>query len=353
MKKLIYTLLCALFFSVAIYAQPRMKIDAHSKNLGEINWQVPILVRYEITNSGDKPLVISNVTTSCACNALNWTKQPIMPKAKGFINVVFDAKALGRFNKSLSVYCNAEPYMFQLRFAGIVAKEPKQKAKQMKYKIAHLGLDKNVLDFGDVRRGAKSTIELTVQNDGATDYEPVIMHKPRYMTVEKTKEVIRVGEQGVLRITIDTDKLNDWGLKNTKVYLSRFIGDRVGYDNALPIKVVVLPSDKVFSKLTNNNTPVVNLSSNELSIKGLPNGKTTQYVMIRNSGKGNLDIIKMQVIGDGVGIDLKKKRIPSATEVKLKAKLDVEQIRKSAEKPYILMITNDPENPKTIISIVE
>lgn len=353
MKKLIYTFLCALFFSIAIYAQPKMKIDGSSRNLGEIKWQVPVLVRYEFTNNGNKPLVISNVTTSCACNSLTWTKQPVMPNDKGFIDVVFDAKALGRFNKSLSVYCNAEPYMFQLRFAGIVAKEPKQKIRRMEHKIGQLGLDKKVLDFGDVRRGAKSTIELTVQNDGATDYEPAIMHKPRYMTVEKDKEVIRVGQQGVLRITIDTDKLNDWGLKNTNVYLSRFAGDRVGDDNAIPIRVVVLPSDKVFSKLTENNTPIVNLSVKELSIKGFTSGKVSQYITIRNSGKGNLEIIKVQVVGYGVGVDLKKRKVASATDTKLKVNMNIDEIRRKTEKPYVLIITNDPVNPKKTIKIVE
>ncbi|MBU5895447.1 DUF1573 domain-containing protein, partial [Vibrio cholerae O1] len=66
-------------------------------------------VEYTITNTGNEPLVLTNVTTSCACAVADWTKEPIAPGAKGTVKASFDAKALGRFDKSIGIYSNATP----------------------------------------------------------------------------------------------------------------------------------------------------------------------------------------------------------------------------------------------------
>ena len=42
----------------------------------------PVTVEYTITNTGNQPLVLTNVTTSCACAVADWTKEPIAPGGK-------------------------------------------------------------------------------------------------------------------------------------------------------------------------------------------------------------------------------------------------------------------------------
>ena len=51
--------------------------------------------------------MISNVTTSCGCTVADWTKEPIAPGKTGIVSSTFDAKAIGRFQKSVGIYCNA------------------------------------------------------------------------------------------------------------------------------------------------------------------------------------------------------------------------------------------------------
>jgi hypothetical protein len=67
---------------------------------------------FVITNTGDQPLVWSNVTVSCACAVADWTKTPIAPGEEGMVSATFDAKALGRFHKLIGVYSNAAPHLF-------------------------------------------------------------------------------------------------------------------------------------------------------------------------------------------------------------------------------------------------
>lgn len=60
----------------------------------------PVTATFKITNKGDKPLVISNVTTSCGCTVADWTKEPIAPGKTGSVSSTFDAKAIGRFRRA-------------------------------------------------------------------------------------------------------------------------------------------------------------------------------------------------------------------------------------------------------------
>ncbi len=79
---------------------------------------------FKFTNDGDAPLVITNVRPSCGCTVANYTKEPIQPGESGQIEVGYDTKRLGAFNKSITVTSNAEESRKILRIKGVVvAKE--------------------------------------------------------------------------------------------------------------------------------------------------------------------------------------------------------------------------------------
>lgn len=61
---------------------------------------------FKFTNTGDKPLIISNVKSSCDCSVTSWTRTPILPGKSGEINVKYNTKNLGKFSKSIEVFSN-------------------------------------------------------------------------------------------------------------------------------------------------------------------------------------------------------------------------------------------------------
>ena len=64
---------------------------------------------YEVTNTGDKPLVISRVQPACGCTAPNYTQEPIASGEKGQITLSFDSKNFsGAVVKTAHVYTNTE-----------------------------------------------------------------------------------------------------------------------------------------------------------------------------------------------------------------------------------------------------
>lgn len=75
---------------------------------------------FEFTNTGDAPLIISNVSSSCGCTIPSWTKEPIMPKASGKIEVKYDTNRVSPIRKTITVISNAETPTVALKIKGDV-----------------------------------------------------------------------------------------------------------------------------------------------------------------------------------------------------------------------------------------
>jgi hypothetical protein len=112
MKKL-FLLVVFAFAAFAVHAQSDNKgatidFNEKSKDFGDITQGDKVEHTFVFTNSGDVPLVISNVAVSCGCTAPNWPKEPVAPGATGELKVVFNsAGKMGRQNSVVRIYSNA------------------------------------------------------------------------------------------------------------------------------------------------------------------------------------------------------------------------------------------------------
>ncbi|MFW5759375.1 MAG: DUF1573 domain-containing protein, partial [Cyclobacteriaceae bacterium] len=79
--------------------------------------------KFTFTNSGNTPLIISNVKPSCGCTVTEYTKEPVMPGKQGFVKATYDTKRMGIFNKSIRVTANIEGGSEMLIIKGEVIAE--------------------------------------------------------------------------------------------------------------------------------------------------------------------------------------------------------------------------------------
>jgi hypothetical protein len=112
MKKLLMLLVVILVVFTA-NAQDQKKgavIDFKEKSIdfGNISQGDKVEHTFVFTNTGDVPLIISNVAVTCGCTAPNWPKEPIQPGKTGEMKVVFNsAGKMGQQNSIVRVYSNA------------------------------------------------------------------------------------------------------------------------------------------------------------------------------------------------------------------------------------------------------
>ena len=63
---------------------------------------------FVFTNTGNEPLILSNVKASCGCTVPTWTKEPIMPGQTGTIKVRYNTNTSPQsFTKTITVSSNS------------------------------------------------------------------------------------------------------------------------------------------------------------------------------------------------------------------------------------------------------
>ena len=353
MKRSLLSIFFLLIVTLAAVAQPRISSNKETHNFGQIEWKRPVTVEYTITNTGNQPLVLTNVTTSCACAVADWTKEPIAPGAKGIVKASFDAKALGRFEKSVGIYSNATPSLVYLKFTGEVVQEIKDYTKTHPFAIGNIRIDRDEFAFPDVYRGQQPTMTFSIANLSDRPYEPVLMHLPPYLQTKVEPNVLQKGEKGVITLTLNSERLTDLGLTQASVYLSRFSGDKVGDENEIPVSAILLPDFSGMTEVEKANAPVISLSTKEVDMSAIlaKKSKARQDITITNTGRSPLQINKLQVFHPAVGVNLKKSVLQPGESTRLRVTVVKKNIGKKRRHLRLLMITNDPMQPKVEINI--
>ncbi len=95
-------------------------LSAVEHDFGDIAKNKPVSHTFLFKNTGNAPLLIDNVRTSCGCTGSNWVETPILPDSIGRIVIEYDAGDTGYFYKSAKVYFNRQRKAEKLYITGVV-----------------------------------------------------------------------------------------------------------------------------------------------------------------------------------------------------------------------------------------
>ena len=122
MKK-ISTLLFISLFSISIYAQDKVaKIEFESETIdyGTIEKGSDGVRVFKFKNTGDAPLIVSDVKSSCGCTVPKKPTEPILPGKNGEIEVKYDTNRVNPIRKTITVTSNAVNQTVALKIKGTV-----------------------------------------------------------------------------------------------------------------------------------------------------------------------------------------------------------------------------------------
>ena len=122
MKKAVLFLFVALV-SFGLSAQAKIEFKQSEINYGKIAKGSDGVRVFEFTNTGDKPLVIEDVKSSCGCTVPEKPAGPIAPGESSTIKVKYDTNRVGPIRKTITVYSNAENKVTPLKIKGEVLAE--------------------------------------------------------------------------------------------------------------------------------------------------------------------------------------------------------------------------------------
>lgn len=101
-------------------ARPKMEFKTDVIDYGEIAKGSDGVRQFEFTNTGDAPLIIAKVQSSCGCTIPKKPEEPIAPGKTGVIEVKYDTKRVGPFRKTISVYSNAADMPTPIKIKGTI-----------------------------------------------------------------------------------------------------------------------------------------------------------------------------------------------------------------------------------------
>ncbi len=100
---------------------PAMSFEVTQADLGDLRQGEKAGYLFRFTNTGNQPLIIQNVISTCGCTVPQWPKKPVMPGEKAVLKVVFDsAGKIGRQNKIITVRSNVPGPDKKLRISAMV-----------------------------------------------------------------------------------------------------------------------------------------------------------------------------------------------------------------------------------------
>lgn len=136
MKKLVMILFVGLI-SFAGYSQEKVaKIEFESETIdyGTIDKGANGVRVFKFKNTGNAPLIISKVKSSCGCTVPKKPEEPIMPGATGEIEVKYDTNRVMPIRKTITVTSNAETPTVALKIKGLVVDPNKNSVLKKKNK---------------------------------------------------------------------------------------------------------------------------------------------------------------------------------------------------------------------------
>ena len=104
---------------------PVIEFDKTEHDFGEMDAKTNVETVFKYKNTGDAPLVITNISSSCGCTIpKDWSREPLAPGASGEFTVKFNGTGNGNVTKTVTVSANTEKGRETVRVKAFVKPDP-------------------------------------------------------------------------------------------------------------------------------------------------------------------------------------------------------------------------------------
>lgn len=348
MKRLLLSL--ALCCSMNAMAQQIIS-EQNTIDCGQIVYRDATSVEYRLRNNSERPMHITKVRVSCGCTRVDYPKTAIAPGEKYSVSVQYDAQQLGHFVKHIQILSDTEPEGQLLTLKGVVVSEVTDFKGDYPYMIGDFKADINNIEFDNVNRGDRPMAKIHLFNATDRTLTPVVMHLPPYLKADMSPSTVAPNHGVTATIALNSEKLHDFGLNQTEIYLGGTPGDKVSEEKSISVSAILLPNfEMTEDELL--NAPQLQLSHPAFDLGTFGKKKKLKgEIEIYNTGKSALDVRALQIFTTGIEVQLNKHKIAPGEKAKLKVIAIKSGIVTARSKPRVLMITNDPNQPKVIINV--
>ena len=323
-----------------------LTVDKPTVDVGRTGYEMPVTATFELCNQSQQKLQIESVRPDCNCTKVEFPKEEIGAGDKFTVRMTYDARQLGHFNKQAAIFTNGSKKPVYITMTGVVLADMRDWSGSYPYDYNGLLGMANNLEFDNVNKGEQRTYELHIMNNGTQPMQPNVLHLPSYLSAKAYPELLKPGQHGKMVFTLHSEKIRDYGLTQTSVYLAQELGESVKPSTEIPVSAVLLPPVVPMA-----NAPVLALSKTTLNLTFGKKSKATGEILLTNTGRSRLDITSLQMFTRGLNVTLGKSRLMPGESTRLKITGVAAELSQVRSVPRVLMITNDPKRSKVIVTV--
>lgn len=337
--------LCLLAILQLTASAQQLTVEKTTIDVGKTGFCVPVTATFELQNKGSRTITIDRVKTDCGCLQADRLRKTVPAGESTTVSLTYDARMLGHFAKQAAVYVRGSQEPVWLMMKGVVLADHVDYSGTYPHNFEGLRVDQYVIEFDNVKKGEHPEMVFNLLNDSESPMVPNLLHLPPYLSATATPPSLDPGRTGKLTVTLNSEELKDYGLTQSTIYLAKNLGEKVSPDTEVPVSIVLLPEQRGSNQLA----PRLQLSADSVTLSERHKSAT---ITLTNRGRTPLNISSLQMFTGGMKVTLAKRNLPSGKSTKLKIALtDRDRLLRARSKPRVLMITDDPEHAKVVITV--
>jgi len=109
---------------------PTITFDKTEHDFGQIMNGTPVETVFAYTNTGQSPLVVTDIKSTCGCTVpKDWSREPLMPGASSQFTVKFNGKGANKVSKTITLTTNTERGNEQVKISAFITPDPNAPVK--------------------------------------------------------------------------------------------------------------------------------------------------------------------------------------------------------------------------------
>ncbi|TYB77028.1 DUF1573 domain-containing protein [Bizionia myxarmorum] len=109
---------------------PVITFEETEHDFGEIEAKSKVETIFKYKNTGNAPLVITDIKSSCGCTVpQDWSRDPLAPGEGGQFTVIFDGTGANKVTKTITVTANTEMGKETVKISAFVKPDPNAPAR--------------------------------------------------------------------------------------------------------------------------------------------------------------------------------------------------------------------------------
>ena len=355
MRKLFSTLVICLF-AIGAMAQSAIEFKKTTHDFGEFKEDAGVQrYRFELKNTGDSDLIVTNAQASCGCTTPSWSKEPIKPGKTGYVEAGYDprGRGTGPFSKTITVMTNSKKTpVTTLTIKGSAKEKEKTIADLYPRKIGDFRINNEYLNMGRVYPGKIATQSFKIYNDTNLTLTIIpITPTGKHLSISVEPSVVKPKQTAEIKITYDAKAKGDWGYMNDAFEL-KYSG---GTADKAVLYVVATIEEEQKKDLTPEQlkaAPRMFFDKKEHDFGVLKPGEIVNHEFtFTNTGGGDLLLHKTKASCGCTASEPAKKMLKPGESSSIKVTFNSTGKHDGDQSQSVTIYTNDPTEPTVYITI--